>query len=77
MDTMRAQLDELMGKDRNKLPNEKPKRTLHFTDSEVCKYYICGFCPHHLFTNTKSDLGMFFLFIFHYQTTHSEYKRTM
>jgi len=36
---------------------KKPKRARHFTDSEVCKYYICGFCPHELFTNTKSDLG--------------------
>ncbi|KAI2584023.1 LUC7 like 3 pre-mRNA splicing factor, partial [Homo sapiens] len=23
----------------------------------VCKYYLCGFCPAELFTNTRSDLG--------------------
>lgn len=73
MDVIRQQLDELMGKDRNLLvcccgcdllvtdhlqPHEKKGRGPHFTDSEVCKNYICGFCPSELFTNTKSDLGM-------------------
>ena len=24
---------------------------------QVCRSYLCGFCPHDLFTNTKSDLG--------------------
>lgn len=24
---------------------------------QVCKYYLCGFCPAELFTNTRSDLG--------------------
>ncbi|XP_048643241.1 LOW QUALITY PROTEIN: luc7-like protein 3 [Marmota marmota marmota] len=24
---------------------------------KVCKYYLCGFCPAELFTNTRSDLG--------------------
>eukprot|EP01090_Pellita_catalonica_P023107 TRINITY_DN927_c0_g1_i2.p1 TRINITY_DN927_c0_g1~~TRINITY_DN927_c0_g1_i2.p1 ORF type:complete len:280 (-),score=36.38 TRINITY_DN927_c0_g1_i2:360-1199(-) len=46
-----------MGADRDKLPDEKPSEPLHFSDESVCKYYICGFCPHTLFTNTKSDLG--------------------
>jgi len=50
-------LDELMGKDRNLLPAERQNRGLHFTDPEVCKYFICGFCPNELFVNTKSDLG--------------------
>lgn len=26
---------------------------------QVCKYYLCGFCPAELFTNTRSDLGKF------------------
>jgi hypothetical protein len=46
-----------MGKNRNLLPSEKPTKILKFTDPEVCKHYICGFCPHELFVNTKSDLG--------------------
>ncbi|OWK14935.1 LUC7L3, partial [Cervus elaphus hippelaphus] len=25
----------------------------------VCKYYLCGFCPAELFTNTRSDLGKY------------------
>eukprot|EP01102_Stenamoeba_stenopodia_P009430 TRINITY_DN2778_c0_g1_i4.p1 TRINITY_DN2778_c0_g1~~TRINITY_DN2778_c0_g1_i4.p1 ORF type:complete len:327 (-),score=57.16 TRINITY_DN2778_c0_g1_i4:187-1101(-) len=57
MDATRALLDELMGKDRNLLPNEKPKRTVHFTDPDVCKHYLVAFCPNDLFINTKSDLG--------------------
>jgi len=52
----KAILDELMGKDRNLLPTEK-KRAVHFSDPEICKHFICGFCPSELFTNTKSDLG--------------------
>jgi len=50
-------LDELMGKDRNLLPADRQNRGLHFSDAEVCKYFICGFCPNELFVNTKSDLG--------------------
>lgn len=57
MDATRALLDELMGKDRNVHPAEKTNRIIHFTDPDICKFYICGFCPHELFTNTKSDLG--------------------
>ena len=35
------------------------KRTRHFSDSEFCKYYLCGLCPYQLFKNTKSDLGVY------------------
>ncbi|CAB4029854.1 luc7 3 [Paramuricea clavata] len=49
-------LDELMGRDRNLAPQEK-KSSLHWSDPSVCKMYIAGFCPHDLFTNTRSDLG--------------------
>lgn len=50
-------LDQLMGKDRDKLPTERPTNFRHFYDPKVCKYFICGFCPHDLFINTKSDIG--------------------
>ncbi|KAJ3409580.1 splicing factor [Chytridiales sp. JEL 0842] len=30
---------------------------LHFTDPKICRSFLCGMCPHDLFTNTKVDLG--------------------
>jgi len=57
VDSTRALLDELMGKDRNAMPAQRSNRDIHFSDPEICKFYICGFCPNDLFTNTKSDLG--------------------
>lgn len=27
---------------------------LHYTDAKVCKNYLCGTCPHIVFTNTVS-----------------------
>ncbi|KAM9296443.1 luc7-like protein 3 [Gastrophryne carolinensis] len=49
-------LDELMGRDRNLAPNEK-RCNVRWDDENVCKYYLCEFCPAELFTNTRSDLG--------------------
>ncbi|NP_001038784.1 luc7-like protein 3 isoform 2 [Danio rerio] len=49
-------LDELMGRDRNLAPDEK-RCNVRWDDESVCKYYLCGFCPAELFTNTRSDLG--------------------
>jgi hypothetical protein len=57
VDATRALLDELMGKERNALPANRSNRDAHFSDPDVCKFFICGFCPNELFTNTKSDLG--------------------
>ncbi|KAG5337639.1 LC7L3 protein, partial [Acromyrmex heyeri] len=51
-----ALLDELMGRNRNVLPNEKPKE-LNWEDPEFCKLYLVKFCPHDLFVNTRADLG--------------------
>jgi len=56
LDSQRALLDSLMGAHRNN-DGEKPVEKKHWRDDDVCKYYLCGFCPHHLFVNTKSDLG--------------------
>ena len=50
-------LDELMGKDRDLSIKEKYGQKKHFSDEEVCKFYLLDFCPHDLFPNTKSDLG--------------------
>lgn len=49
-------LDELMGKYRNVAPGDKVS-SVRYDDEDVCKYYLCGFCPHDLFVNTKADLG--------------------
>lgn len=49
-------LDELMGRDRNLAPDEK-RSNVRWDHETVCKYYLCGFCPAELFTNTRSDLG--------------------
>ncbi|CAG7723407.1 unnamed protein product [Allacma fusca] len=53
---MSSILDELMGRNRNALPTEKPKQ-LHWDDPEICTHYLVCFCPHELFVNTKADLG--------------------
>ena len=45
-----------MGRDRNLAPGDK-NRGIKWDDKRVCKYFLCGICPHELFTNTKSDLG--------------------
>eukprot|EP00884_Botryococcus_braunii_P001837 jgi/Botrbrau1/11654/Bobra.168_2s0011.1 len=54
MDEMRAMLDELMGQDRD---GTGPKVKKKFTDSDICKYYLCGFCPYEEFLRTKHDVG--------------------
>ncbi|KAJ1984679.1 splicing factor [Dimargaris verticillata] len=33
------------------------KKQVHFSDRNVCKHYLVGFCPYQLFPNTKADLG--------------------
>jgi len=57
MDYQRKLLDELMGADRNRTPNDKPQQRMHWSDESVCKHYLVKFCPNELFVNTKADLG--------------------
>jgi len=45
----------LMGSDRDAKPEER--RVRKFTDSDICRNYLIGLCPHDLFKNTKMDLG--------------------
>lgn len=52
-------LDQLMGEERDVPLEQRTNRKRHFSDPEVCKYYICGLCPYQLFKNTKSDLGTY------------------
>nr|KJB51429.1 hypothetical protein B456_008G215900 [Gossypium raimondii] len=59
MDAQRALLDELMGTARNLTEEEKKGyRELRWDDKEVCAFYMVRFCPHDLFVNTRSDLGL-------------------
>ncbi|XP_071549645.1 luc7-like protein 3 isoform X3 [Panulirus ornatus] len=51
-----ALLDELMGRARNTLPEERSNK-LSWDSPDVCRHFLVKFCPHDLFTNTKSDLG--------------------
>ena len=52
----RKLLEQLMGDQLlSSTPHRAPALTL--TDAKVCKSYLCGECPHDLFTNTKQDLG--------------------
>ena len=54
----RRLLEQLMGEQLNSLPGTGSRQqTLSITDPKVCKSYLCGACPHDLFTNTKQDLG--------------------
>ena len=51
-----AMLDELMGRNRNSTDTgSKPE--MGYRDDDICTFYLCGFCPHELFTNTRADLG--------------------
>ncbi|CAK3996877.1 LUC7-domain-containing [Lecanosticta acicola] len=33
------------------------QQKLSITDPKVCRSFLCGSCPHELFTNTKGDIG--------------------
>ncbi len=35
--------------------SHRPKRS--FTDRDICKAYLCGFCPEEEFARTKYELG--------------------
>ncbi|KAL2540071.1 LUC7 N terminus domain-containing protein [Abeliophyllum distichum] len=59
MDAQRALLDELMGTARNLTEEErKGYKEIKWDDKEVCGFYMVRFCPHDLFVNTRSDLGV-------------------
>ncbi|KAK1360998.1 Spliceosome subunit [Heracleum sosnowskyi] len=59
MDAQRALLDELMGTARNLTEEErKGYKEVTWDDKEVCTSYMVRFCPHDLFVNTRSDLGL-------------------
>lgn len=55
VDAMRAQLDALMGINRD--GDKEDELARKYYESNVCRYHLCGLCPHELFTNTKIDMG--------------------
>lgn len=54
MDSLRKQLDALMGTNRNGDVTEIKR---NYYDRDVCRLYLAGLCPHDLFQLTKMDLG--------------------
>jgi uncharacterized membrane protein YgcG len=52
----RKLLEQLMG-DQFNGPSTSSRQNLTLTSPSVCRSYLCGTCPHDLFTNTKQDLG--------------------
>jgi hypothetical protein len=36
---------------------ESAAEKVNLSDRKLCPYYLVEYCPHELFTNTKSDLG--------------------
>lgn len=56
MDAQRALLDSLMGAQRNKDMDDQQRKS--WKDSDVCKFFLVGFCPYELFLGTKSDIGL-------------------
>lgn len=53
----RKLLEQLMGENLMVAPGTSRGPSITITDPKACKSYICGTCPHDLFTNTKQDLG--------------------
>ena len=53
----RALLDQLMGPNRNKTQDGDASSESRWDDDNVCPWFLCDFCPHDLFKNTKEDLG--------------------
>ncbi|QIX01977.1 hypothetical protein AMS68_007494 [Peltaster fructicola] len=54
----RKLLEQLMGDNLMSMPGTASKQAqLSISDPSVCRSYLCGSCPHDLFTNTKQDLG--------------------
>jgi len=50
----RKLLEQMMGPEAMGVANAN----LTWDDAKVCRNFLCGTCPHALFTNTKMDLGV-------------------
>lgn len=57
-DSVRAQLDKLLGPDRNGPLTDAPSNAApHYTHDSVCKHYLLGFCPNDLYIKHRSEPG--------------------
>lgn len=56
-DSVRAQLDKLLGADRNGPLTGASKFPISYTDPSVCKHFLLGFCPHDLHIKHRSEPG--------------------
>ena len=65
-DSVRAQLDALMGADRDGLPTTQEPQD--FRDPQVCKDYLVGLCPAYLSTGVCSS--------FHSEQLKADYKNS-
>ena len=59
MEQYRKILDELLGKDRDACGAEGAgqARVKHYYDADVCRAYVCGFCPYQMLMNTRVIRG--------------------
>lgn len=57
MEAQRALLDQLLGADRNLVPEESEKMKHKWKKRENCQYFLCGFCPYELLISTKGSIG--------------------
>lgn len=56
-DSVRAQLDKLLGADRNGPLTGANKSLISYTDPSICKHFLLGFCPHDLHIKHRSEPG--------------------
>lgn len=56
-DSVRAQLDKLLGADRNGPLAGGTSAPVSYGDATVCKNYLLGFCPHDLYIKHRSEPG--------------------
>ncbi|PXF49961.1 Luc7-like protein [Gracilariopsis chorda] len=57
-DSVRAQLDKLLGPDRNgPLTNTANHEPPNYRDSKYCKHFLLGFCPNDLYIKQRSEPG--------------------
>lgn len=56
-DSVRAQLDKLLGADRNGPLTSGASAPVSYSDATVCKNYLLGFCPHDLYIKHRSEPG--------------------
>ncbi|CAD7924628.1 unnamed protein product [Amoebophrya sp. A25] len=75
MDDARALLDSLMGATRNEHPKDK-KRQEHYTDRDICKYWLVDCCPHQLFYTTVTGKAAVNSPLGECPKQHSEFMKT-